>query len=387
MVEVKHRNSPDVLLLRVDQPNLDGADLSEAYLACAEMQGLRCRRASFRAANLREADLRHADLAGADFSEARLRRADLRNATLHAACLVRADLTGANLAGADLCGADLSHAILFDADLSAVRYDDETLWPEGAVYVIGPPAAPAPPPPFFVGWARGARARTEAWGRTGHRWARRHGVSVGALAAACAAAALVGGLAGAQFFPRTVAGPVQVVRQLSPPRLSAAPPVEVRPGRTRPARAHARLRPRPAPVRVAVREVPSRPSAAPRRHVRRDGIARAPQPHRSARRQWLAAVPRPPQRFRTRVAGARLAQRSTRHLVTARVSPPPRASRPPLILASYSSPQPPPAPAPRRRRARRRDFRRGMVQVAWGNPGFHYGSGYDIYRMHLTPSR
>jgi hypothetical protein len=27
--------------------------------------------------------------------------------------------------------------------------------------------------------------------------------------------------------------------------------------------------------------------------------------------------------------------------------------------------------------------RPSKVPEAWGNPGFHYGSGYDIYTMHV----
>ena len=71
------------------------ADLSDAYLRCADQSG-----AYLRCAYLRGAYLRGADLSGADLSGAYLRCADLR-------C---ADLSGAYLSDADLCGADLSGA-------------------------------------------------------------------------------------------------------------------------------------------------------------------------------------------------------------------------------------------------------------------------------------
>jgi uncharacterized protein YjbI with pentapeptide repeats len=106
MVTIKHRRSPDVILLRVGTATLDGWDLSEAYLRGANMAGLSCVGTLFRGASLREASLRDAPLRGAD-----LRDADLR--------------------GADLRGADLAAARLEGADLTDALVDGHTRWPDG----------------------------------------------------------------------------------------------------------------------------------------------------------------------------------------------------------------------------------------------------------------
>jgi hypothetical protein len=76
---------------------------------------------AFRGATLEDAALRHADLRGADLRGANLQRADLSYAQLEGALL-----RGANVAGTNLSGASLS-----SADTAALRYDENTLWPDG----------------------------------------------------------------------------------------------------------------------------------------------------------------------------------------------------------------------------------------------------------------
>lgn len=96
IIEITHRRSKDVILVRLEVDTLVAADLSGAFLLGAEMTGMRCTGACFRNANLTRACLREADLAGAD-----------------------------------LRGADLRGAILTGADLSAAVYDSHTRWPSG----------------------------------------------------------------------------------------------------------------------------------------------------------------------------------------------------------------------------------------------------------------
>ena len=64
--------------------------------------------------------------AGIDLAGAYLTRADLTGANLAGAYLA-----GANLADAYLAGAYLAGAYLADADLTRVRYDQSTRWPDG----------------------------------------------------------------------------------------------------------------------------------------------------------------------------------------------------------------------------------------------------------------
>ena len=107
IIEITHRRSKDVILVRLEVDTLVAADLSGAFLLGAEMTGLRCTGTCFRNANLTRACLREADLAGAD-----------------------------------LRGADLRGAVLIGADLSGAVYDSYTRWPSsvnpqerGAIFV------------------------------------------------------------------------------------------------------------------------------------------------------------------------------------------------------------------------------------------------------------
>jgi len=102
----------------LSEANLKGADLSDAYLWEADLSGADLREADLSEAHLRFADLRVADLREADLSEAHLRFADLSGANLKGADLSEAHLRGADLSAADLLGADLSAANLGAADLS-----------------------------------------------------------------------------------------------------------------------------------------------------------------------------------------------------------------------------------------------------------------------------
>jgi hypothetical protein len=105
---------------------LDAADirLDNAYLAGADLAGVRLLRASLWKAiltwaNLREAFLREANLTGAYLREANLTGAYLREANLTAANLTGANLTGASLRKANLAAANLTGASLAGANLEA----------------------------------------------------------------------------------------------------------------------------------------------------------------------------------------------------------------------------------------------------------------------------
>ncbi len=78
-------------------------------------------------ANLAEANLRGADLQGANLSYANLSKADLRGAHLHGANLCRANLSGACLSRADLCQANLEKADLSYSDLSRANFEGAKL--------------------------------------------------------------------------------------------------------------------------------------------------------------------------------------------------------------------------------------------------------------------
>jgi hypothetical protein len=96
---------------RVARDHGEGADLHQALLPVAPLQG--------------------ADLGAASLRHAVLWKADLRNADL-----TSADLCGANLASADLSGARLGYANLVQVDLrraslKGTAYGFGTRWPAG----------------------------------------------------------------------------------------------------------------------------------------------------------------------------------------------------------------------------------------------------------------
>lgn len=111
VIEIRHRRTADLVLIRLDGDTLEEVDLSSATLRGAALAGMCCRGTNFAGANLDHADLSSADLSGA--------------------CLRGASLWNADLSGADLRGADLSDAILLEADFSRVRHDHHTRWPLG----------------------------------------------------------------------------------------------------------------------------------------------------------------------------------------------------------------------------------------------------------------
>lgn len=69
-----------------------------------------------------DANLRDADLSGADLNGANLRYADLSDADLSGADLRYADLNGADLSGANLRGANLRDANLSGAELNCAKF-------------------------------------------------------------------------------------------------------------------------------------------------------------------------------------------------------------------------------------------------------------------------
>lgn len=129
-------------LTDLTRAQLPGADLTHANLRHARLAG-----ADLAGANLTLTRLPGADLSSADLTEAHLSGADLTRANLKRTRLTRARLGSADLTDADLTGADLSGACIVGADITTVRCDDTTVWPNGS---HDPPpkvgGATAPPP-------------------------------------------------------------------------------------------------------------------------------------------------------------------------------------------------------------------------------------------------
>lgn len=155
----------------LDGTKLRGALLANSALVSASIVEADLSQAVFIEAQLREANLSGSDLSAAKFDLADLTRAGLRNVSgnsdtelvgarmagadlrgahlpgvvLRGADLRGADLGNANLARSDLRGARLAAASLAGTDLFQVRYDANTVWPEGYSPPNGPESsAPRP---------------------------------------------------------------------------------------------------------------------------------------------------------------------------------------------------------------------------------------------------
>jgi hypothetical protein len=106
---------------------LDGAQLREAFMPRARLQGAGLDGADLQGVDLQGAQLQGANLADAQLQGARLARAELQGATLstaqmQGALLDSANLQGASLVNARLDGASFSGAMLHGADLTSASF-------------------------------------------------------------------------------------------------------------------------------------------------------------------------------------------------------------------------------------------------------------------------
>lgn len=115
-----------------EEAYLEGSDFSYCQLIRANFKNANLERVNFRLAQLEGADLGYASLAGAHFQKTDLENANLEHANLRSAEVSQVRLEGANLKGANLTG------VIF----RSVRYNHDTVWPEGFDYrarrLIGP---------------------------------------------------------------------------------------------------------------------------------------------------------------------------------------------------------------------------------------------------------
>jgi uncharacterized protein YjbI with pentapeptide repeats len=118
--------------------NLRGADLSEASIWGANMIRAKMNEISasnmfFSGSDLYRANLDGARLYGVDFSGSRLDQAQMANVQFAGVTFGGAYLLGTNLdkspLSSDLISPDAEYTFL--ADISGVRYDSSTKWPEG----------------------------------------------------------------------------------------------------------------------------------------------------------------------------------------------------------------------------------------------------------------
>jgi ethanolamine permease len=145
----------------LSETNLSGStlslvDLGAAILTKSDLSGAWLNRTNLAGAQLNQVELDGASLIGASLVSANLSQSDLGGAILIGADLSGAILDGANLTGARLRASDLREQdleldstlanlnklqrseIIKDANLSGIRFDHKTIWPEG----FTPPSTP-----------------------------------------------------------------------------------------------------------------------------------------------------------------------------------------------------------------------------------------------------
>ena len=111
--------------------DLQGVDLTDAYLVEADLSGANLEDANLSDSNLQKADLTDACLDGADLSDSNLQKADLTDASLENANisdsyiyftnLSSSYLENANFADANLWGSNFDDAYLMSADLTGTK--------------------------------------------------------------------------------------------------------------------------------------------------------------------------------------------------------------------------------------------------------------------------
>src|SRR6266851_1501307 len=117
------------------QPDLSGAELSNAKLRLADLSGATLSNANLSGANLRNATLIEANLSRATLRNADLTEANLRLANLSEADLSRADLSFATFVGTKLKGATLTECRIYgisawDIELTGATQDSLVITPE-----------------------------------------------------------------------------------------------------------------------------------------------------------------------------------------------------------------------------------------------------------------
>ena len=114
------------------QPDLSGADFSDANLNSAYLSGTNLSDADLSgtdlwSTNLSNANLTHTCLWSANLSDTNLSGANFSSVDLSDTGLMYANLSGADLSSTNLIGADLRHAILHEADLCNAKLSDTDL--------------------------------------------------------------------------------------------------------------------------------------------------------------------------------------------------------------------------------------------------------------------
>ncbi len=117
---------------RLWEADWQGADIPHADLQEAKLWKANLRGAGLWQANLANAYMHDAYLVGTKLQHANLMGADLQSANLEDADLYTADLEGACLQNANLKGAHLH-----GANLKAVRFDEDTVLPDGTNWKPG----------------------------------------------------------------------------------------------------------------------------------------------------------------------------------------------------------------------------------------------------------
>lgn len=111
----------DFSYLTISDVDFSGVDLNSSSFADSHLSSI-----NFSGADLTSADFTRATVLESDFTEAILTGADYSYATINYCNFTDADLAGGIFLESDLTNSDFAGAY----NLSACRFDEETIWPE-----------------------------------------------------------------------------------------------------------------------------------------------------------------------------------------------------------------------------------------------------------------
>jgi hypothetical protein len=122
--------------LDMSESDLSNTDLSDMDMSGSNMPGSNMSGSNMSGSNMSGSDMSGSNMSGSDMSGSDMSGSDMSGSDMSGSNMSGSDMSGSNMSGADLSGADLSGADLSGADLSGaggkgVKWDENTIWPEG----------------------------------------------------------------------------------------------------------------------------------------------------------------------------------------------------------------------------------------------------------------
>jgi hypothetical protein len=106
--------------------SMTGLDMSESDLSNADLSDM-----DMSGSNMPGSNMSGSNMSGSNMSGSNMSGSDMSGSDMSGSDMSGSNMSGADLSGADLSGADLSGANLSGAGGKGVKWDENTIWPEG----------------------------------------------------------------------------------------------------------------------------------------------------------------------------------------------------------------------------------------------------------------